>query len=127
MNILKDSAILSLKDFNRIKESLYQPSLTTGNTVSKSSSNSELKAELFRNKALEHKTRLIDYDRRKKELEDYMKYEGNKINERYPGVHDDDEAVRVMDKMCLYARISTVRDRQMQERKEMEKMFIFSS
>ena len=52
-----------------------------------------------------------------------MNFEGHKKNERYPGVADDDEAVRVMDKMCLYARISTIRDKQMQERKEMEKMF----
>jgi hypothetical protein len=123
MNILKDSAILSLKDFNRIKNSVYQPALTAGNTVSKSSSTPEIEAEIFINKALEHKNRLIDYDRRKKELDDYMKFEGHKKNERYPGVADDDEAVRVMDKMCLYARISTIRDKQLQERKEMEKMF----
>lgn len=28
-----------------------------------------------------------------------------------------------MDKMCLYAKISTVRDKQLRERKEMEQMY----
>ena len=120
MNILKDSAILSLKEFNRIKNSAYSPCLTT---VSKSVSNPEINAEKYKNKALEHKHRIMDYDKRKKEYENYLFSEGKKINERYPGVNPDDEAVRAMNKMCLYARISSVRDRQLQERKKLEKIF----
>ena len=99
MNILKDSAILSLKDFNRIKNTPYIPSLTTNNPISKSSLSPEIRKEIFLHKALEHKNRILDYDRRKKEYNDYMATEGNKMIERYPGVGPDDEAVREMDKM----------------------------
>ena len=123
MNILKDSAILSLKDFNRIKNTPYIPSLTTNNPISKSSLSPEIRKEIFLHKALEHKNRILDYDRRKKEYNDYMATEGNKMIERYPGVGPDDEAVREMDKMCLYAKISSVRDRQLKEKEEMEKIF----
>ena len=122
LNTLKDSAILSLKDFTRMRTNSYLPSLTANNTLSKSSLSPEIKNELNINKALEHKTRLINYDRRKKELNALLS-ENKKIIERYPGVKDDDEAVRAMDKMCLYARISTIRDKQLKERKELEKIF----
>ena len=122
MNILKDSAILSLKDFSRMQTSSYFPSLTTTNSLSKSSLSPDLKNNIYLNKASELKKRLLDYDRRKKELNDRLS-ENKKNFERYPGVKDDDEAVRTMDKMCLYARISTVRDKQLKEKKEMEKIF----
>ena len=124
MNILKDSAILSLKDFNRIKSNFYFPSLTSdNNAISKSSLSPEIKNQIYLTKALEHKKRLLEYDRCKKEYNDNLAKELNKKIERYPGVADDDEAVRAMDKMCLYAKVSTIRDKQMKERKEMEDIF----
>ena len=123
MNILKDSAILSLKDLNRIKKSTYIPSYTSTNVISKSSLSPELKNEIYLNKALEHKNRIIEYDRKKKEYNDYIAKEKNKILERYPGVGPDDEAVRALDKMVLYARFSTVRDKQLKEKKELDKIF----
>ena len=116
MNILKDSAILSLKDFTRMKNSSYLPSLTTPSNLTKS-----LSPEISISRALEHKKRILDYDRKKKELNNLLS-ENKKINERYPGVNSDDEAVRTMDKMILYARISTVRDKQLKEKKEIEKV-----
>ena len=123
MNILKDSAILSLKDFNRIKNSAYTPALTTANPVSKSSLGPEIQHEIFLNKALDHKNRLLEYDRNRKEYEEMLAIKNNQIIERYPGVAPDDQALRAMDKMCLYAKISTVRDKQLKERKELEKMY----
>ena len=122
LNILKESAILTFKDYSRMKNSNYLPSLTTINTLSKSSLSPDLKTDIDINKALEHKRRMINYDRRKKELNDFLS-ENKKSNERYPGVKDDDEAVRAMDKMVLYARVSTVRDQQLKERKELDKIF----
>ena len=125
MNTLKDSAILSLKDFNRMKNSSNFPSLTTDNTIntlSHSSLSPQVKSEINFNKAIDLKKRIINYDRRKKELNDLLS-ENKKSTERYPGVKDDDEAVRMMDKMCLYARISTIRDKQLKEKKELEKIF----
>ena len=124
MNILKDSAILSLKDFNRIKSNSYFPSLTSdNNTISKSSLSPEIKNQIHLTKALEHKKKLLEYDRYKKEYNDNLARELNKKIERYPGVADGDEVVRAMDKMCLYAKVSTIRDRQLKERKEMEDIF----
>ena len=124
MNILKDSAILSLQDLYRIKNSSYIPSNTTANTnkLSRSSLSQDIKHEIYLNKILEHKNRILEYDKKKKEYNDYIAMEKNKIFQKYPGVSDDDEAVRAMDKMCLYARISTVRDKQLEEKKEIEKM-----
>ena len=123
INILKESSILSINDLNRIKKNAYFPSLTTASQVSKSSLSPEIKNQIAFKKALDHKNRLLEYDRRKKEYKDFLEIENNKIIEKYPGVDPDDEAVRAMDKMCLYARISTVRDKQLKERKEIEKNF----
>ena len=123
MNILKDSAILSLKEFNRIKSSGYIPSLTSSNTVSKSSLSPEIKNQIYLSKALEHKKLLLEYDRNKKEYNDNLEKEKYKQIERYPGVSNDDEAVRVMDKMCLYAKVSTIRDKQLKERKVIEDIY----
>ena len=122
MKTLKDSAILSLKDFTRMKTNSYLPSLTASNSLAKSSLSPQIKNGINLNRALEHKNRLLHYDRRKKELNDLLS-ENKKNIERYPGVRDDDEAVRTMDKMCLYARISTIRDKQLKEKKELEKIF----
>ena len=122
MNALKDSAILSLKDFTRMRNNNYLPSLTTSNTLQKSSLSPDFKDDINISKALEHKRRLLNYDRIKKEYKDRLS-ENKKNTERYPGVKDDDEAVRAMDKMCLYARISTIRDKQLKERKELEKIY----
>jgi hypothetical protein len=123
MNVLKDSAILSLKDFNRIKNSVHIPtSVTTSTTITKSSTTPQF-PEINLEKALQHKQRLLEYDKRRQEYNKLKAFEGNKIFEKYPGVRDDDEAVRAMDKMCLYAKISTVRDKQLRERKEMEQMY----
>ena len=124
MNILKDSAILSLKEFNRIKNNSYFPSLTSSNNqISKSCLSPEIKKEIDISKALEHKKRLLEYDRNKKEYNDNFAKENYRRVERYPGVSSDDPAVRIMDKMCLYAKTSTTRDKQLKERKEMENIY----
>ena len=124
MNILKDSAILSLKEFNRIKNNSYFPSLTSSNNqISKSCLSPEIKKEIDISKALEHKKRLLEYDRNKKEYNDNFAKENYRRVERYPGVSSDDPAVRIMDKMCLYAKTSTTRDKQLKERKEMENVY----
>ena len=60
LNILKESAILTFKDYSRMKNSNYLPSLTTINTLSKSSLSPDLKTDIDINKALEHKIRMIN-------------------------------------------------------------------
>lgn len=81
MNILKDSAILSLKDFSRMQTNSYFPSLTTTNTLSKSSLSPDLKNNIYLNKASQLKKRLLDYDRKKKELNDRLSENKKKFRE----------------------------------------------
>ena len=59
LNFLKDSAILSLKDFTRMKNNNYLPSLTVGNALSKSSLSPDIKTQINISKALEHKNLLL--------------------------------------------------------------------
>jgi hypothetical protein len=50
-------------------------------------------------------------------------FEGNKSNDPYSKVSRHDDALQAMYRMCLYAKVSTVRDKQRQERKIMEEMY----
>ena len=126
MNILKDSAILSLQDLSRIKNSSYIPSYTTPDTntniLAKSSLSPDIKHEIYLNKILDHKNRILEYDRKKNEYNKYLDLKKSQIVQKYPGVKMDDEAVRAMDKMCLYARISTIVERQIKEKKDIENL-----
>ena len=55
-----------------------------------------------------------------------MEFEGEeakKILAEQNKVSKDDDAVNIMDKMVLYAKIATIRDRQLDERKVMEDIY----
>ena len=134
MNILKDSAILSLNEFNRIKESSHfnaksiskYPSVNNFerykqfNTIS-----SEVNTSSKLQKALDHKKKLIEYEKNinrsnnpllmgKLKIEDPYKVVGGKNN----------EVVKAFDTLCRKAKAATIWDRQMDERKVMEKMYL---
>ena len=126
MSKLKDSAILTLNDFARIREnSKPLPVYTTSTTISNiSGSPKNLAYDQTRlQKALFHKNALIEYDKRKKAYEHLHTYEGNKANDPYSKVSRHDDALQAMEKMCLYAKVSTVRDKQLIERKKMLDMY----
>ena len=120
---LKDSAILTLNDFVRIRENskpLPVYSTTVCHTDFPKSKDFD---ETSYQKALYHKNKIIEYDKQKRAYEQLHTYEGNKSNDPYSKVSRHYDALQAMDRMCLYAKVSTVRDKQRQERKIMEEMY----
>ena len=81
MSKLKDSAILTLDDFSRIKEKSKPLSIYTS-----TSSNLIPDNESFFVKALHHKNKIISYDKRKKQYERLNTYDGTKTNDPYKKV-----------------------------------------
>ena len=124
MNVLKDTAILSMKDFNQIRlDSQYTPMLSSHLNLQNSS---VLDSDGIKNqRALALKQKLIDYDKKnpRASLLEFEGKEAKKILAEQNKVSKDDDAVKVMDKMVLYAKIATIRDRQLDERKVMEDVY----
>ncbi len=124
MNVLKDTAILSMKDFNQIRlDAQYTPMLSSHLNLQNSS---VLDSDGIKNqRALALKQKLIDYDKKnpRASLLEFEGEEAKKILAEQNKVSKDDDAVKVMDKMVLYAKIATIRDRQLDERKVMEDVY----
>ena len=120
---LKDSAILTLNDFVRIRENSKPLPVYTTTVCHTDFPKSRDFDETSYQKALYHKNKIIEYDKQKRAYEQLHTYEGNKSNDPYSKVSRHDDALQAMDRMCLYAKVSTVRDKQRQERKIMEEMY----
>ena len=118
MSKLKDSAILTLNDFSRIKEKSKPLSIYTSTATNLTKDN-----ENFYVKALHHKNKIISYDKEKKRCERLNTYDGSKSNDPYKKVSRTDDAVQAMDKMCLNAKVYTVRDIQRKERKILDDIY----
>ena len=118
MSKLKDSAILTLNDFSRIKETSKPLSI-----YSSTASNLNQDNETFFQKALHHKNKILSYDKQKKTLDRLKTYDGRKENDPYNKVSRTDDAVQAMDKMCLNAKVYTVRDQQRKERKVLDDLY----
>ena len=119
MCILKDSAILTIKEFNKIKQdSIFEPKIN----VSTSAINIFDKNII--QKALNHKQRIIEYDKNKQieTLKKLQEEESMKILEKENKISKEDDYVKQMDKMVLYAKIATIRDRQMIDKKRIEEL-----
>jgi len=122
VRVLKDSAILSVADFEQIKkDSLFSP-LKTVATFGTGLSSKDPQSKY--DKALLHKQKIIDYDKIiKKKRENYLNQKAYlELKEKQKKIPDDDEFVRTMNKMSLYAKVQTIRDKQMREKKELEKI-----
>ena len=118
MSKLKDSAILTLNDFSRIKEKSKPLSIYTQTATNLIPDN-----ESFFVKALHHKNKIISYDKQKKQYERLNTYDGTKTNDPYKKVSRTDDAIQAMDKMCLNAKVYTVRDIQLKEKKILEDIY----
>ena len=118
MSKLKDSAILTLNDFSRIKEKSKPLSIYTS-----TASNLIPNNESFFEKALYHKNKIISYDKQKKHYERLNTYDGTKTNDPYKKVSRTDDAVQALDKMCLNAKVYTVRDIQRKEKKILDDIY----
>ena len=97
---LKDSAIMSLKDFYRIKENSIIPSSSSSvNRINRSSFptqtiSSEDTTQDFMDRALQHKNKIIEYDKSNRQYNPLFTYENQKITDPFTVVNKDDDALK---------------------------------
>ena len=133
LQVLKDSAILSLSEFNRIKQSSYfSPKSPTSSSVL--SSNFQSQTSLSQNipentnqnhKTLNHKKKILDIEKKRSKDYNPLKFE-ELIRKEDPYIvvgGRNNQIVKQFDQICRKAKIATIWDRQMEERKMMEGMF----
>ena len=127
-NILKDSAIMSLNDFYRIKENaILSPTsqLTYLSKHNKSQRSNTLNPDSNKNyldKAANLKNKLIEYDKNNKHLNPLLTYE-KPITDPYSVVGPEDDSIKEINKMCRCAKIATIREKQLDERNLLENMY----
>ena len=125
-HVLKDSAIMSIRDFYRIKENSIIPSSTSRNSKSpgvfKAICSSEPN-QTFIERAIHHKNKIIEYDRNNRQYNPLLTMESQKITDPYAVVGEDDDAIKELNILCKNAKINTIRDKQLDERKMMEDMY----
>ena len=115
--------MLSLTDFYRIKESsLFWPGSPSQvhpplNTISSSDNSNDLFT-----KAEKHKDKLRSYDK-KNPYNRLMTYENKKNIDPYSIVGKEDDALKELNILCKHAKIASIRDKQLDERKMMENMY----
>ncbi len=119
---------MSLHDFYRIRGNALASPMSTNNTSRsppplKTINASYVNDNSFLQKALEHKNRLLDYDKSNKLYNPLLTYESQKITDPYSIVDKNDDAIKDLNILCKYAKIATIRDKQLDERKQMEKMY----
>ena len=139
---MKDSAILSLNEFNRIKQSSYfsPKSITkfpSANSIENySSPNNKTNFNILSNdisatsndnleKALLHKKKILDYEKSLDRNNNPLFMEKIKIEDPYKVVGGkNNDVVKVFDHLCRKAKVATIWDRQLDERKMMEGMYV---
>ena len=113
---MKDSAILSLKDFEQIKrDALFTPTKKILNTE-----------EIRHNNALNLKNKILESEKSNPGGVNLISFEGQAALDllaKQNKVPDTDDYVKELNKMCLYAKIATIRDRQLEERKKLEDIY----
>ena len=123
---MRDSAILSFKEFERIKRN-SQLNPEPEQRVIEENKNQENRLA----KARAHRDKLKAYDKLhikttidESEEEMYNRKKNQQILERAQRMMEtQDDAVKTMDKMVLYAQIATIRDRQREDVKQQEEIF----
>jgi hypothetical protein len=116
VQVLKDSAILSLKDFEQIKrDALFAPTPKILNTE-----------QIRHNNALNLKNKILESEKNNPGGVNLISFEGQAALDllaKQNKVPDTDDYVKELNKMCLYAKIATIRDRQLEERKKLEEIY----
>ena len=97
-HVLKDSAIMSLKDFYRIKENSIIPSSST-NKINRSPFQKHIISSLdttqaFMDRAIQHKNKIIEYDKSNRQYNPLFTYENQKITDPFTVVNKDDDALK---------------------------------
>ena len=110
--------MLSLTDFYRIKQSsLYWPNSPTLNTLSSLDTVND-----YSTRAEKHKNKLRSYDK-KYPYHPLLTFENKKIIDPYSVVGKEDDAIKELNILCKHAKIASIRDKQLDERKHMENMY----
>ena len=139
MRVLKDSAILSLNEFNRIKQTTcfspksiskfpsasYNNIFNHKNTILNTNINTE-EANQSPNleKALNHKNKIINYEKSINRSNNRLFMDKIKIEDPYKVVGGrNNDVVKAFDHLCRKAKVATIWDRQLDERKFMEGMY----
>ena len=116
MNALKDSAILSLNEFNRIKESLSpQKQKISGSQILNTDS-------INQNNEKSLKFKIQEYD--KNHPSSFFSVDRVKNEDPYKVVGKANDVVKIFDRLSKNAKVATIRDKQLDERKIMENMFV---
>ena len=125
---MKDTAILTLNDFERIKK----------NARLQSKEEEENSVRIYNNqrecqyaKAKAFKQKLLDIDKNRgnrfEELNDIEKENidknNNLLSQAKKIMEQNEDCVKDMNHIVLYAKIASIRDRQLEEHKMMEKMY----
>ena len=117
--------MLSLTDFYRIRESSlftpYTQSPVNGKGPYPNLSISETSTDYF-TKAENHKNKLRSYDK-KHPFNRLMTYENKKNFDPYSIVGKEDDAIKELNVLCKYAKIATIRDKQLDEKKQMDNIY----
>ena len=112
INPLKDSAILSLKDYDRIRSCSQHPVQTEpSNNLSKSTNIQSLKEKI------------ITYDKTAKYKPDFRDFDKEYIASKSGNTKQSDyelDIIKQMNTLMTSAKVSTIRDRQLDERKQMD-------
>jgi len=79
----------------------------------------------FLQRALEHKNKIISYDKANniKQYNPLLTYETKKISDPFAVVDPNDDAIKDLNILCKHAKIATIRDKQLDERKQMENLY----
>ena len=117
---------MSLTDYYRIKENSIIPSNAKRSSKSPAPNlafNTIEGSQTFLQRALHHKNKIIEYDRNNRQYNPLLTYESQKITDPFTVVDKDDDHIKELNILCKYAKIATIRDKQLDERKKMEDMF----
>ena len=117
---------MSLSDFYRIRENAILPSSSQfSNVINRSPKMSTTHIEsdrsTFLDKAINHKNKLIEFDKNNKHFNPLLTYE--KQIDPYSLVGPEDDAIREIDKMCKCAKVATIREKQLDERIAIENIY----
>ena len=141
LRILKDSAILSLNEFNRIKQSSYfspkvinkfpsvnnidKYTLPNSNTSNQNILSADYNSNINLEKAMNHKKKIIDYEKAIDRNNNPLFVEKIKIEDPYEVVGGkNNDVVKAFDHLCRKAKVATIWDKQIDERKMMEGMYV---
>ena len=121
-----DSAYLSLNDYERIKRNVYLPSkeeiLNEEIIRKEQESDKTAKARALRDKIINYdiknpKIKLSDLDQENIQTKKRLIKLAQKM------MDDNEDCVKEMEILCKYAKIATIRDKQLEEKKKLDKIY----